>query len=189
VADKEISKIYASALLDVGLENNILPRLQEELGSFSELISQEKELMMFLNAPVISKDMKKELIEKLFSGKFCPEMINFIKVLIDNDRQLFTPEIYKYLLDLIDQKNNRQKVYVTTSTKLNPNILKQIEKSISNKLKKDVTIEESIDDSILGGIVIRINDTLIDGSIAKDLNTMRAKLIETKVGGATAYED
>jgi F-type H+-transporting ATPase subunit delta len=189
VADKEISKIYAGALLDVGMENNILPRIQEELGSFSELISQEKELMLFLNAPVISKDKKKELIVKLFSGKFCQEMINFIKVLIDNDRQSLTPEIYKYLLDLIDQKNNRQKVYVTASAKLEPDILKQIEKSVSNKLKKDVTIEESVDSSILGGIVIRIDDTLIDGSIVKDLNIMRAKLIETKVGGATAYED
>ncbi len=189
MADKEIAKIYAGALLDVGLENKILPRVEEELGSFSELISKEKEFMVFLNAPVISRDKKKELIEKLFSGKFCQQMLNFIKVLIDNDRQSLTPYIHSYLVDLIDQKNNRQKVYITTSAKLEPGVLKEIERSIGNKLKKDVIIEESVDNSILGGIVIRIDDTLIDGSIAKDLNIMRAKLIETKVGGATAYED
>jgi len=189
VADKEVSKVYANALLDVGIENNILSRIGEELDSFAKLVSEEKELMLFLNAPVISKDKKKELIEKLFSGKFCSEVINFIKVLIDNDRQPLTPDINKYLIDLIDQKNNRQKVFVTTSAKLESNVLKQIEKSISNKLKKEVVIEESIDASILGGIVIKIDDTLIDGSVAKDLNIMRAKLIETKVGGATVYED
>jgi F-type H+-transporting ATPase subunit delta len=189
VADKEVSKIYAGALLDIGVENNILPRIGEELGSLVELISKEKDFMLFMNAPVISKDKKKELIDSLFSGKFCPDMVNFLKVLIDNDRQSLMPEINNYLIDLINQKNNRQKVKVITSVKLEANVLKRIEKAIGEKLKKDVFIEEFVDKSILGGIVIRIDDTFIDGSIAKDLNIMRAKLIETKVGGATAYED
>ena len=189
MAEKDVSKIYAGALLDIGVETKILPRIGEELGSIAELISEERDLMLFLNAPVISKDRKKVLIEKLFLDKFCPEIINFLKVLIDNDRQLLIPEIYNCLTDLIDQKNNRQKVKVITSVKLEANTLKRIEKAIGEKFKKDVFVEEFVDKSILGGIVIRIDDTLIDGSIAKDLNILKAKLIETKVGGATAYED
>ncbi|MBN2400888.1 MAG: ATP synthase F1 subunit delta, partial [Spirochaetes bacterium] len=181
MADKEVAKVYAGALLDIGVENNILPRIEEELGFLAELIQQDKELMLYLNAPVISKDKKKELIGKLFSDKFCPEMVNFLSVLIDNDRQSLAPEINKNLIDLIDQKNNRQKVKIITSVKLEADVLKGIVNSISNKLKKEVVIEEFIDESILGGIVIRIGDTLIDGSIAKDLNIMRAKLIERKV--------
>ena len=189
MADKDVSKLYAGALLETGLEKNILPRIEEEVGFFMKLLSEEKELMLFLNAPVISKDKKRELVDKMLSGQFCSEVINFIKVLVDNDRQSLVPDIYSYLISLIDQKNNRQKVKVITSVKLDADVLKGIEKSISEKLKKQAVIEEIVDESILGGIVIRIDDTLIDGSVAKDLNSLRAKLIETKVGGATVYED
>ena len=189
MADKDVSKIYAGALLDVGLEKNILPRMEEEVGFFTKLLSEEKDLMIFLDAPVISKDKKKEFIDKLFSGQFCPEVINFFKVLVDNDRQSLVPDIYSCLISLIDQKNGRQKVKVITSVKLDSGVLKGIGKTVSEKLKKEAVIEEIVDESILGGIVIRIDDTLIDGSVAKDLNSLRAKLIETKVGGATLYED
>ncbi|MFH0976709.1 MAG: ATP synthase F1 subunit delta [Spirochaetota bacterium] len=189
MAGKEVSKIYAGALLDISVENNILPRIGEELESIVGIISSEKDFMLFLNAPIISKDKKKQLIDKLFRDKVSQDIIIFLKVLIDNDRQSYIVDIYKNFVDLMDQINNRQKIKVITSVKLENATLKRIEEAISRKLKKTIIVEEEVNKSILGGIIIRIDDMLIDGSIVKDLNIMRAKLIETKVGGSTVYED
>ncbi len=189
MAGKEVSKIYAGALLDIGTESNILSRIEEDLGSLAELITGDRDLMLFLNTPVISKDKKKKLIEKLFSDKFHAYTICFLKVLIDNERQQLLPDIHKYFVELIDKINNRQQIKVITSVRLEKSVLKNIENSISEKLKKSIIIEEAIDESILGGIIIKIDDKLIDGSIAKDLNILKNKLIESKVGSNMAYED
>jgi F-type H+-transporting ATPase subunit delta len=189
VADKEAAKIYAGVLLDIGVENKILPRIEEELGNVSGIFSSEKDLMLFLTAPVISKVKKKDLINRLFSDKYCPDIINFLKVLIDNDRQAIVPEIYRQFTRLTDQISNRQRIKIITSAALDKDTLKRIEKSISEKLKKTVITETEVDKSILGGIIIRIDDKLIDGSIAKDLNRIRKKLIERQIGSGMAYED
>lgn len=189
MAGREVSKLYAGALFEIGVQNNNLPQIEEELGFLTKLLSEEKDLMFFLNAPVVSKEKKKELIERLFSNKFSLDMICFINVLIDNDRQSAVPFIFRDLVSLIDQKNNRQRIKVISSVKLDANVLKQIESSIGNHLKKSIIIEEEIDEFILGGVIIKIDDLLIDGSLAKDLNLMRAKLIETKVGSGIVYED
>lgn len=188
MVNKEVSKVYAGALMDLGEESGILSQIQEELGFLTDVFMQDRDLMIFLNAPVIAKEDKKRFVDKIFSGKLSQDIVNFLKVLIDNDRQSLLPEIHSFFIDLIDIANNTKRVQVISSSRLERKTLENIEKAISSKLGMKVLMQEEVNEKILGGIILKIDDKVIDGSILKDLKNIREKLLDSKVGVA-AYED
>ncbi len=189
MAGNEVAKVYASALLDIGQEKNILARIEEELGFISSLLAEDRDLMLYFSAPGVSNDAKKAFVDKVFSGELSEITVNFLKVLIDNNRQLSIRDIHQSLIELIDIVNNRQRVKIVTSSKIDTDVLKKIKDTLENKFKKEIIVEEVIDANIIGGIVIKIGDLIIDGSIAKDLKNIKEKLLYSKVRSEAAYED
>ncbi len=184
----EVSNIYAGALFEIGTEKGILSQIEDEFELIIELVS-DPDLMFFLDAPVISQEAKKSFVEKIFSGKLSDEIIGFLKVLIDNDRQSLINDIYSSLIELIDESNNRQRVKVKSSVKLEDNTLKLIKSTITEKLGKEIIVDEEVDEAIIGGVIIEIDDRVIDGSIANNLKNMRDRLLKSKVVSGVAYED
>jgi F-type H+-transporting ATPase subunit delta len=189
VAGNDVSRTYAGALLEIAQQKNILPAIEEEMGFLASLVNEERELMLYLNAPGVSKDSKKELVDKVFAGKLSDVAINFFKVLIDNNRQSLIRDVYQSLVHEIDVINNRQRVKVTTSAKLGTDMVQKIKDALTDKFKKVIILDEVIDPKIIGGVVIKIGDLIIDGSLAKDLRNIREKLLLSKVRSEMVYED
>lgn len=167
----------------------MLPAIEEEMVFLAGLVKEDRELMLYLNAPGISRDSKKDLIDKIFNGKLSDVMVNFIKVLIDNNRQSLIKEINQSLADEIDIINNRQRVKITTSAKLGADMLQKIKDTLTEKFKKVIILDEVIDQKIIGGVVIKVGDLIIDGSLAKDLKNIREKLLLSKIRSEMVYED
>ena len=189
MAVNEVARVYASSLIEVGQENKVLEQIDEEVKFINEIFSDDRELRLFINSPGFAKESKKEFLDKIFSGKLSDYTLNFLKLLIENDRQSEINEIYIALSGLIDEINNRKKVTLITRESLDKNTLKKIQDNLKDKLKKDIIIIEEIDESILGGIIIKIDDLVIDGSLAKDLKNIRNDLLNSKVRSDVAYED
>ncbi len=189
MAGKDVYKAYAGALFDIGVQNNILDRIVEDFKIFIQFFSSNNDLALFLNSHLISKDKKKTLIDKLFLEELCPDIVLFLKVLIDHNRQSSIVDIYSHLIEITDEENNTKRIKIITAVKLSPEIIGEIESLISAKLDKNIILIEELDDSIIGGFKIMIDDTIIDGSIARYLANIRAKLIEREVGSGIAYED
>lgn len=189
MAAKDIARVYASSLVDLGTENKILPDLEEEIKFIAGMIADDRNFRHFLTSPGITKDAKKEFIEKIFKGKLSDDMVNFIKVLIDNDRQSAIVEIYETFTELIDDANNRQRVTIITSIDLDSTLKSKMAAKLKDVFKKEIIIKEEIDPSILGGIIIKVGDTVIDGSLAKDLRNIKINLLNSKVRSEAAYED
>ena len=187
--DKEVSRVYAGALMEMGEDAGNLSQLEEELGFLADLFMQDKDLMIFFNAPVISRDSKKNFIDKVFSGKFCDDIICFLKVLIDNNRQSLISDIHIFLIGLIDELSNQKRVRIVSNARLATDLIKEIKKAIGDNLGKEIIMEEEIDETILGGIIVKIDDRVIDGSIVKDLKSIRENLLDCEVGSEVAYED
>ncbi len=173
----KLCRAYAGALLEIGISKDIVPGLKEELGFLANLLSGEKEIMSLLNSPVISGNRKKEFIDKVFKPYFSVYIIHFIKILIDNNRQSMLSEIYAQFCDLTDELSNIQRIKITTAVKAGPPTLKRIEDIFAAKLKKKIIIDHEIDDKILGGIIVRVSDKVIDGSIIKDLRLLKSNLV------------
>ncbi len=184
-----MARAYASALIEIGQEQNTLPRIEEEVGFVASLLTADRDLTLYFNAPGVSKGAKKAFIDRVFGGELSEITINFLKVVIDNNRQLSIRDIHASLIELIDILNNRQHVSIISSTKLNSDMLKKIKESLESKFKKEIIVDEVIDEKIIGGIVIKIGDLIIDGSLAKDLRYIKDKLLYSKVRSEAAYED
>ena len=90
---------------------------------------------------------------------------------------------------MIDIENNRQRIEVVSSVKLNTEIVNKIEVTLGNKLGKEIILKEVVDETILGGIIIKIGDLVFDGSVIKDLRNIKRNLVKRKVGSEVGYED
>jgi F-type H+-transporting ATPase subunit delta len=189
LAEKDVYKAYAGALFDIGLQNNTLDYIEQDFKTIIQLLSSDNDLELFLSSYVIPSDKKKVLIDKLFSDKLSSDIICFLKVLIDNDRQSLISDIYSNFIEITDEHNNRKRIKIITAVKLSREIIEEIERVISGKLKMNIILVEEIDDTLIGGFKMKIDDTVIDGSIARDIASLKAQLIETELGSGIIYED
>jgi F-type H+-transporting ATPase subunit delta len=189
VKGRKVAHIYASALLEIGQERNTLDQIEEELKFLSGLLRENKSLMQYLNTPGISVESKKDFIDRILKGKLSEISINFLKLLIDNGRQSIIEGVHESLIGLIDEVYNRQRVAVVTSKKLEEGTLGELRDLLKDKYKKDVILQEEIDESILGGIILKIGDLIIDGSLVNDLKNIERNLLYRKVRSESSYED
>jgi F-type H+-transporting ATPase subunit delta len=189
VAANDISRVYALSLVEVGQGKNVLPELEEEMKFLSDLFTSDRDVRQYFISPAFTRESKKEFVKKVFAGKFSDYVTNLLNVLIENDRQEFIPQIYRAMTELIDETQNRLHVQVTTTSAMDPALKENVIAVLSKKFDKQIVLKEKIDESIMGGIIIRIGDTVIDGSLVKDLKNIRKNLLISKVRSGAAYED
>ncbi len=189
VAVNDVGRVYANSIFDIAKEKNILPQIEEELKVVSDVLREETNFRDYLNSPGINNESKKVFIDKVFDGKISEYIVNLLKLLIDNGRQSVVSEIYKAFVELNDIANNRQRITVITQSNLDASLLNKIKADVGVKLGKEVIVKEEVDESILGGIIIKIGDLVIDGSLAKGLKNIRSNLLNSKVRSEMAYED
>ncbi len=189
MAVNEIARVYATSLVEVGMEKKILDRIEQEMKAVSDIYDEDRDFRLFITSPGFSKESKEEFVGKVFSKTMSEYMVNLLNLLIENDRQSFISDINNALTELIDEVNNRLRVDVTTAGALDKDSLKRITDELKKKYNKDIIINESRDESILGGIIIKIGDLVIDGSLVKDLKNIRTNLLNEKVRSDLAYED
>jgi F-type H+-transporting ATPase subunit delta len=115
--------------------------------------------------------------------------VNLLKLLIDNGRQTSIADIYEAFVEYNDNAHNRQRITVISQSSLDSSLLDKIKSEVGKKFGKEIIITEQVDASILGGIIIKIGDIVIDGSLAKGLKNIRSNLLNSKVRSELAYED
>jgi F-type H+-transporting ATPase subunit delta len=189
VSDNDIARVYASSLVEVAQKKDNLSLVEEELEFIYELFSHDADFNNFITNPGVSREKKNGLIKNVFQGRISQETENFLYLLVENDRQVFLSEIYQSFSELMDDINGRLRVVVTSSITLNDTMRTNIVKELQGTYKKEIILEEKVDESILGGIIIKIGDLLIDGSLAKDLKNIRTKLISSTVRSEATYEN
>ena len=184
-----IARVYAAALFDVAHGKNIQEQLYEELEFVVELFSTDDDFRSYMTSPSFSKDVKKNFIRKVFSDNLSEYIVNFLYILIENGRQSELPKIGAVFDDLMNELNGRMKVEIVSVSKLDSEILENIKRVLKNKFNKDVIVDEKTDGSILGGVIIKTGDIVIDGSLFENLKKIRYNLLNSKVRSEVAYED
>jgi len=189
VAVNDIARVYAGSIVEMCETSDMLNQLEQEMKLVSDLVAEDEKLKHFLDTPVISKNEKIEFVNKTFSNKFSEMTVNFINVLIEHNRQDFIEDIYEAILELVDVQNNKKRVTITSSEELEVKIQERIASELTAKLKCEVVIEQKVESDIIGGIIIKIGDLVIDGSIAKDLKKIKSNLLNSEVRSEIAYEN
>lgn len=171
-----IANRYAEALFQIGEEENITTELYSELKEVVNIIKVNREFYNILKAPFISKSEKKDLIEGVFAGKIDNNLKNFLKILVDKDRVTSLEAIQKCYKELLNEKNNLIEGVAITAIPMETKEIKELESKLSSKYNKNVTLNNIVDETVLGGVLVRLGNEEIDGTIKTRLSNMREQL-------------
>ncbi len=176
-----IAKRYAQALFDIAEEENKYQAYYNELKQFSAIIRENGNLHDFFANPVFDRHEKKAVIgEVLKKTGISATTSNFLKLLVDKGRIAHIQEIEEYYEELMDSVLKKARVQVKTAFPLKPDAAADLKKKLEGITGKEVEMMVEEDRSLIGGMVVKIGDTLYDGSIKSQLNNIRELLREEK---------
>jgi F-type H+-transporting ATPase subunit delta len=175
------AQLYAKALFEIAKKNNNIDEIEQNFSDFISVLSENRQFNLFIDAPQIDKLKKKEIIKRLFESQFHIDFMNFLSVIIDKRRQFFIFKMYEEFTLIFDEHKGRFRIKVISAFALDDDLKKSIQHILGEKLKKEIIIDSIINKNVIGGIVLKISDVLIDGSIRKHLATLRKKLIKQKL--------
>ncbi len=172
-----IARRYAKALLLIGKEDGLTETYREELAGFSELIEKEKTLERAINNPLYNAADRKRVLETIIEKlALSAIMKSFLTLLFDKGRLIYLRSTNDFYQKLADELKGIARASLVSATELSSEAVEKIRKTLSEKINKDIILEVEQDPSLIGGIVTRIGDLVLDGSIKTQLLNMRESL-------------
>ena len=129
-----------------------------------------------MKSPLVSKNEKIQLIDTLFAGKIDNDLKNFFKILVEKGRITSVEAKEATYKELLNEKNNILEGYVISAVPMDNEKIKELETELSKKYNKNVTLENKVDKSVLGGVLVRLGNTEIDGTIKTRLDGLKNQL-------------
>lgn len=174
---KSASLQYATALSDIVLEQGAAEPARKQLEDFQAAFVESAELRNFLSSPAIPKEAKHAVIEKLVARLGGSKIIrNFLFVMADNQRVHLLPEIVKTFEEVLRKRLGVAEAEVTSASELNEAQKTTLVSTLQRLSGKKIEAKYSLEPKLLGGAVVRIGDTIYDGSVLNRLNQLRSRL-------------
>lgn len=172
---QQVGEVYARALLGVGQASGRASELIDELNSFDDCLRQLPKFAQALEAPQVSEADKEKMLRNALDGKVSPDFLNFLLVLIRRGRFNTVSAIRQSAAKLFDEVTGQVRATVTSASPIGAEAQGKLADRLGKLLGKQVRIDTQIDESIIGGVVVRVGDTVYDASVANQLNQIRAK--------------
>ena len=175
---RSIAKVYALAYLDSAGTDGAQAAV-EELGSFIvDVLEANPEFDRLLRTQAINSDAKVELLDKVVVPRASTLFADFVRVVARHDRLALLPLIHDVVVRELERRAGQRRVQVTSATELSAQSLDAIRNSLASALSTQPILETRIDPSLLGGLTIRVGDTVYDGSLKSQVKQLRARLRE-----------
>lgn len=175
--DETVSRSYAETLFELGSKNGAIEEYGAGLATVARLIEGNPRFRMFLETPRIDDADKKALVRKVLGDKLPKHVVSFVLVTIDKRRQRLLVEISRQYDALLDEHLGREHVEVTLARAADDATERVISDRLTAVLGKQAIPHFRVKPEILGGIVVRTKDTIFDGSVRKQLDGLRRKLL------------
>ncbi len=168
---------YANALADIALEQGAAEPVLKQLRDFNAAYQESAELRNFLASPAVDREAKHGVVEKLAARLGASKIIrNFLFIMIDNQRTMLLPQMQESLQLVLQQRQGVAEANVVSATTLTDAQKTQLQQTFEKLTGKKIQAKYSQDPALLGGALVRIGDTIYDGSLRNRLNQMRARL-------------
>ncbi|MGI6019630.1 MAG: ATP synthase F1 subunit delta [Marvinbryantia sp.] len=177
---KLVSKTYGDALFSLATEENSVDAMTQEVIDVQTAFSEHPELLIILKNPDIGKSEKTELVERIFKGRISDNLVGFLRIIVTKQRQNDLAAILDYYLAKVKEYKKIGVAQVTAPMELSDAWKAKIEQKLLDTTKY-VKMEMSyhVDPSLIGGMVIRIGDTVVDSSISNKLTEISRGLMHT----------
>ena len=168
---------YAESLFDLAKEENKVTQYLDDIKLVGEVLDSDPQIVQFFNHVLIENDKKIQLLDQSFKGNVDQYVLNFLKLLVQSRRIRYIDDIVKSYIKLSNQYLGIEEGMIYTPYELTDQQIQDIEKAISQKENKKVTLKASIDPSLLGGIKVQIANRIYDGTIKNKVEMLKKELL------------
>jgi F-type H+-transporting ATPase subunit delta len=177
-----IARRYAGAIFDLAVRQNTLDRTLDDVQGIAQLFSKHT-LAYLLREPKIPLQRKEKVLREALSSRVLPTSLNLALLLVQRSLIEVTPRLADELQKLVYAQNNQAVAEVTTATPMDAAELALVKQALEQRTGKTILLQTKINPAILGGVVARVGDQVIDGSVQQRLQVLKQQLLE---GVATA---
>jgi F-type H+-transporting ATPase subunit delta len=175
---EEIAEVYARSLFEVATEHDKLDLVREQLGEFAEALDASHELQMFFFSPYFSTDEKQDGLRRTVT-EVDESFLNFLSLLLENHRMPVIFRVRREYDRLWREANHLLAVQITSAVALDPSVAERVGDEIGRQTGRTVELTSAVDPEILGGIVVRVGNSIIDASVRTRLDNLRKQVVTT----------
>ena len=172
---EEIAQVYSRSLFEVAEGEGKLDRVREELAAVADALEHNRELAVFFFSPYFSTEEKKDGLRRAVDGAD-PTVINFLELLIEKHRMPVLFRVRRHFEVLYDRAHQQLPVEVTSAVALDAEVVEELGRRIGEQTGQNVQVESKVDPSIVGGIVLRVGNSILDASIRHRLEQLRREV-------------
>jgi F-type H+-transporting ATPase subunit delta len=169
---EEIASVYSRSLFQVAQEQGTLDVVREQLGQFADAVADDRELQVFFFSPYFSTEEKKDGLTKAIEGAD-DGFLNFLELLVEKHRMPAIFRIRRAYEQLWEHENKLLPVEITSAVELDDEIARRIGDQIGEQTGQKVELTKTVDPEILGGLVLRVGNSILDASIRNRLDNLR----------------
>lgn len=172
-----ISISYARALLELATAQNQAQEVGGEIAAIGQVLESDHAFGEFLSDPAIGRSVRSASLDRIFAGSASPLVMNFLRVVDRNGRLNHLGEIAAAFADLLDVQLGNVEIELTVAHRLSDEDLERVRQQIGSAMNKNAIVHQTVDDGIIGGMIVRVRDRMIDASVRHQLKAMQEKLL------------
>jgi F-type H+-transporting ATPase subunit delta len=180
-----VARVYAETLLRTAEREGLVDEVSEGLGQVARAIEASDPFRRFLAGPQIGRDDKRAVVRSAFAERVHPLILRFLELLIERRREPLVGEVQQAWRALLDARANRRSATVTTAMPADPGTVEAIRRALERATGQEIVLEERVDASLLGGLVVRTGDLSMDASLRSRLDALRHRLRAAVAAGST----
>ena len=172
---EEIARVYARSLFEVAREQDKLDVVREQLGQFADALAESRELEVFFFSPYFSTEEKKDGLHRAVEG--ADDIVrNFLELLVENHRMPVVFRVRREYDRLWEHANQLLPVTVTSAVALDEGVAQRIGDEIGRQTGRTVELTSTVDPDVIGGLVVRVGNSILDASIRTRLEQLRKQV-------------
>ncbi len=172
---EEIARVYSEALFEAAQDADRLDPVHEQLDQFTDALEGSHEMQVFFFSPYFSSAEKREGISQAISGA-SPELVNFLELLAEKHRMPAIFRIRRRFDGLWAEAKRRLEVTVTSAVELDPQIARRVGEEVERQTDRSIDLVTEVDPEILGGLVLRVGNRVLDASLRSKLERLRKEV-------------
>lgn len=176
-----VAKRYAEALFQLSLEEQNQQEVKETLAAIEATLVAEKDFYQLIKSPLITPEEKKEMLKAVFDGRVMPMVLNFLYVLVDKRREGYLGEIIRTYGELLDIAQQVTEAVVVTAVPMGSEQLARLQEQLVRSSGKTVHLVNQVDPEILGGVLVKMGEQVLDGTLRTQLKQIQEHLSKTIV--------
>jgi F-type H+-transporting ATPase subunit delta len=172
---EEIAQVYARSLFEVAEEHDNLDEVRDQIGQFADALGESRDLQTFFFSPYFSTEEKKTGLDSALEGAD-PVVENFLALLIENHRMPVLFRVRREFDQMWREVNKLLPVQITSAVELDKAVTQQIGDEIGRQTGRTVELTSTVDPDVLGGLVVRVGNSILDASIRTRLERLRKQV-------------